>query len=627
MKPPQQPVIPAIVLSLLVNTAVRAGEPVDKDLIPEARTVLKVLESQYGKKTLSGSTSGVAGWILESTGRQLAIQGFDLSGWNSPTWGKTYTPVVENTIESVKAWWQKGGIVQMQFHWKNPTRPDGSAWAGLPPARGTGPVDVGAAVTPGTPVHAALMADLKKNADYLQKLADARVPVLWRPFHEIDGGWFWWTDKETPENTAKLWRQMYDYLVKERKLHNLIWVYSAGVHAGGYKQLVRKEKSEETLQGEIAFRQRYYPGADYVDIAGIDIYPGSGYGQPTEDVYAKAFEIMKQVAPGKMLSMCESGIPLNPDLMAKNGPKWLYNLQWFEGEPEWDRQVYGHDYIVSLDRLPTLTPHHAPPCVRLVAPADGASVAGGSVALRAEAGSRDGTIAKVEFRRLSAAWKNWFLMKEEDKLDAFKTSTPIGEAPAAPFAVNWQDAPAGMHNVIAKVTDSKGAVTYSNIARLTVGLKNLALGKTLTASSKPETAAKAVDGNLFTSWNGERPGGNDRKKGTKKLPAKAEQSQADTPQEQWLAVDLGAEQNVGGVAVSWWKAYARDYRIDVSQDGQTWTAVFNKSGKSEFCGNTDVISIKPVRARHVRLVCSKPGTDWGGYTVYEFGVFESLPTR
>jgi hypothetical protein len=217
-------------------------------------------------------------------------------------------------------------------------------------------------------------------------------------------------------------------------------------------------------------------------------------------------------------------------------------------------------------------------------------------------------------------------MKEEDKLDAFKASTLIGEAPATPFVVNWQDAPAGIHNVIAKVTDSKGAVTYSNIARLTVGLKNLALGKTVTASSKPETAAKAVDGNLFTSWNGERPGGKDGKKGTKKSPAKAEQSQADTPQEQWLAVDLGAEQNVGGVAVSWWKAYARDYRIEISSDGQTWKDVFHEPKKSEFSGNTDEISFKPVRARHVRLVCTKPGTDWGGYTVYEFGVFELLST-
>ena len=600
-------------IALLSLTAVYAGEPVDKDLIPEARTVWKYLQSVYGKQTLSASTSGTAGWIQEATGRLPAIQGFDLSGWNSPTWGKTYTPVVENTIVGVQAWWQKGGIVQMQFHWKNPTRPDGSAWAGLPPGRGTGPVDVGAAVTQGTPVYNALMDDLRKQADYLQKIADARVPVLWRPFHEIDGGWFWWTDKEQPENTAKLWRQMYDYLVKERKLHNLIWVYSAGVHAGGYKQLVKREGREETLDGEIAFRKRSYPGAAYVDIAGIDIYPGSGYGPPTEDAYPKAFQIMQQVAPGKMLAMCESGVPLNPDLMAKDGPKWLYNLQWFEGEPDWDRTFYGHDYIVTFDELPTLTPHHAPPVVRLTAPVDGANSA---VLFRAEALSRDDAIAKVEFSRIPGAWKNWFIEKSEQRANA----ELIGEATAAPFVFEWKNAPAGFYNIVARATGKKGATAESNVARVSVGLTNLALGKTVTASSKTEAAAKAVDGSLFTAWSGDKPGGgmSAAKKGAPKIP--------DAPSEQWLAVDLGAAQTVGGVAVSWWKAYARDYRIEVSSDGQSWKVVFHEPKKSEFCGNTDVIRFPPVQARHVRLVCTKPGTDWGGYTVYELGVYASLPT-
>jgi beta-mannanase len=76
------------------------------------------------------------------------------------------------------------------------------------------------------------MRDLKGHADYLEQLAKARVPVLWRPLHEIEGGWFWWTDSEKPENTAALWRFMFDYFTKERKLHNLIWVYAAALRCG-----------------------------------------------------------------------------------------------------------------------------------------------------------------------------------------------------------------------------------------------------------------------------------------------------------------------------------------------------------------------------------------------------------
>jgi len=599
-----KPIVVAIAAFSCV--AAFALEPVDKELIPEARRVLDYLESQYGKKTLSASTSGVAGWVLETTGRQPAIIGFDLSGWNSPTWGRTYTPVVEKTIADVQAWWQKGGLVQMQWHWKNPMLTNGSAW--VAPPKGTGPFNIAAAVTPGSAEHKAFMADLARHADYLQKLADARVPVLWRPFHEIDGGWFWWTDKETPENTARLWRQMYDYLVKERKLHNLIWVYSAGVHAGGYKQFVKKQGQTETLEGEIAFRRRYYPGAEYVDIAGIDIYPGADYGPPSEDVYPRAFQIMQAVAPGKMLAMCESGVPLNPDRMAECGPKWLYNLQWFEGDPAWDRKFYTHEYIISFDELPVFTPHHTPPVVWLATPSDGAT---NVVTLRAEAISRDSEIARVEFRNIVGPWKNWFIEKPEARAD----TTLLGEVTAPPFQFEWKDAPAGFHNIVARATDKKGASAESNIARVSVGLTNLALGKTVTASSKPETAANAVDGNLFTAWASEKPG---------RKPARKDVPPMEVPTEQWLAVDLGAEQTIGGVSVSWWKAYAREYRIEVSSDGQAWKEVFHQPKKSEFCGNTDLVRFASVKARHVRLFCVRPGVDWGGYTVYELGVYASI---
>jgi beta-mannanase len=57
-----------------------------------------------------------------------------------------------------------------------------------------------------------------------QQLANACVHVLWRTLHEIDSGWFSWTDGKHPENTAALWRMMLDYFVKERKLSNLIRV-------------------------------------------------------------------------------------------------------------------------------------------------------------------------------------------------------------------------------------------------------------------------------------------------------------------------------------------------------------------------------------------------------------------
>ena len=339
-----------IVLVLVFVMAASAIEPADKDLIPEGRAVLEHLGSIYGNKTLAGiSGTKNAEAIRRECGKDPAIVAIDLSGWNSPTWGKTYTPVVQNYINAAIACWQKGSIVTMQFHWKHPGKTNGTAWVGKhgknPPS---GPFDMAGACKAGTEANRQFMDDLAKHADYLQQLADAKVPVLWRPFHEIDGGWFWWTDRENPENTAEMWRQMFNFLVKKRNLHNLIWVYSAGLHPSS--------KGKDVTQ--IAYRKRFYPGDAYVDISGIDIYPNSyyGWGKPQEDTYQKAFDIMKQVTPNKMLALCEGEAIPNPDRMSEDGPRWLYCLPWWgpgKNHPaEWIQKTYTHDFVLTRDELP-----------------------------------------------------------------------------------------------------------------------------------------------------------------------------------------------------------------------------------------------------------------------------------
>lgn len=340
-----------LALTLASATSAWAIEPADAALIPEARAVLDYLESIYGRKVLAGanSRSGIEG-VRKATGKEPAIATFDLSGWNSPPWGESYRGVVQNTVNAAKEWSAKGGIVTMQLHWIHPSNPDGSAWLAKHGRKtASAPFDFAAALTPGTKVHQALMRDLEGHAEYLQQLADARVPVLWRPYHEIEGGWFWWTDPEKPENTAALWRLMFDYFVRERQLHNLIWVYSAALRCG---------KGKDGL-ANVDTRKRFYPGAAYVDIAGIDIYPNGplGLGEPQEDTYAQSFAVMQQVAPGKMLALCECRAIPNPDRMAASGPKWLYALPWWSGgknnPDEWLQRTYGHPLMVTRDALPS----------------------------------------------------------------------------------------------------------------------------------------------------------------------------------------------------------------------------------------------------------------------------------
>lgn len=339
----------AAIIVLLAGSAVRGAQPVNSDLIPEARAVLDYLTSVYGKKVLVGQQgSGNVEQAFKAAGLQPAILGEDLCGWSKRRWDEVYQRNQQKTLDRVKQWSRDGGLVSLSWHWPNPLQ-EGGDFAHTQP-KGDQRPDIGKLVTPGTPEYQAMMEDLRRHADGLQQLCDARIPVLWRPLHEIEGGWFWWTDAKIPENTAKLWRIMFDYLTRDRKLNNFIWVYSAALTA---------DKGKEGCVA-IERRRRFYPGDQYVDIAGIDIYPNGWWGWKDyrEDTYQRAFDIMSQVTPGKMLALCEcQGFP-DPDMLAKQGPRWLYCLPWWVGKdakhnpPDWVKQVYPRDLLITRDKLP-----------------------------------------------------------------------------------------------------------------------------------------------------------------------------------------------------------------------------------------------------------------------------------
>jgi hypothetical protein len=339
------------VLSLVAfasSIGTQAFKPADPNLISEGRRVLAYLHSIYGEKVIYGQSTntglGIGDWpnaiaMYQSSGKYPALLSIDLYGWNPPHWGDSYKGVVQGYVTDARRWWQeKHGLVTMQYHWGNPLIADGTAWLDNP--KGAPHVDVGQLVTPGTAENKAAMQDLARTADYLQQLANAHVPILFRPLHEIDGGWFWWTDRAKPENTAALFRMIYDYLVKDRKLHNLIWVYSAG-----------------DTKDPADYRKRFYPGAQYVDIAGIDIYSQQVGQDYHSDAYQNWYDLMLQVAPGKMLALCECDCVPSPSVMAARGPKWLYCLPWWapgkDNPPDWVKLVANDKLMITLDKLPS----------------------------------------------------------------------------------------------------------------------------------------------------------------------------------------------------------------------------------------------------------------------------------
>ena len=144
--------------------------------------------------------------------------------------------------------------------------------------------------------------DLEKLADYMKPISDAGIPVIWRPFHEASGGWFWWGSKE-PEVYKQLWQMMYEYLIKERKLNNLIWVWTSD----------SKGNDEE-----------WFPGNEYVDIIGRDLYNVSDV-----DEFVNEFYNLAEKYPNMMIALTECGSVSNISDMWEAGAKWAWFMPWY----------------------------------------------------------------------------------------------------------------------------------------------------------------------------------------------------------------------------------------------------------------------------------------------------------
>jgi mannan endo-1,4-beta-mannosidase len=175
--------------------------------------------------------------IHAKTGKWPALVGFDYADFSrgSLTW--------ETPNRVATEYWNQGGLITISAHLYNPANPQGG---GL---RDSG-VDLKTLLAEDTETRKRWTGELDMLAEGLQELQKAGVVVLWRPFHEMNGGWFWWGAKD-PDAFIAVWRHMFDYFTNTKKLNNLLWVY--GPNHG-----------QRTAA--------YYAGDRYVDIVGLDAY-------------------------------------------------------------------------------------------------------------------------------------------------------------------------------------------------------------------------------------------------------------------------------------------------------------------------------------------------------------------
>ncbi|MEC4005474.1 glycosyl hydrolase [Flavobacterium sp. SUN052] len=230
--------------------------------------------------------------IKDVTGDYPGIYGWDLGG----TEHKSDTDIDGVPFVKMKQWikeiYDRGGVSTMSWHMDNPFTGK-NAWDTTPNSF--------ASILPNGSKHELYKSWLDNSVKFFLSLkgSDGKpIPILYRPFHELTGNWFWWCkNNATPEQFKEVWKFTVDYY-KSKGVHNLLYVYNTSM----------VKSREEFLE--------YYPGADYADIISFDNYE---YNDPTKDNSfvennLKLFEILDQIAKeqNKLTAFAEVGYEAIP---------------------------------------------------------------------------------------------------------------------------------------------------------------------------------------------------------------------------------------------------------------------------------------------------------------------------
>ncbi len=236
--------------------------------------------------------------VKETCGDYPAVMGFELGDLEIGKAKNLDGVPFDRMRNEIKAQHRRGGIVEISWHPNNPATGK-NAWdpEGKPVAK----------ILPGGQLSKEFAKRMKRVATFLASLRDDRgqlIPVIFRPWHEMGGGWFWWGKNSC---TTEQYKQLYVYtyqFMKRQGLNNLVWGFSP--NAG--------DASLET----------YYPGDRYVDLIGVDLYDFDGkaenYSQNVHRELSRLTEMGK--SHKKLIALTETGsqqLPIN---------HWFSSVLW-----------------------------------------------------------------------------------------------------------------------------------------------------------------------------------------------------------------------------------------------------------------------------------------------------------
>lgn len=270
----------------------------------------KAVLSAQQESTWMGSPDYEIDYIRNKTEKSPVIKGFDYMN-------DDFEGVNKRAVE----WHEKGGIVTICWHC-------GSSFSGeWSDCMNSAVEDWEKMLTEGTEEYEAMINGMDKAAKALKELCEKDIPVLWRPFHEFDGTWFWWS-KGSAEDFKKMWQIMYERYTDYWKLDNLIWVC-------GFSD-----------QGEDS--KQWYVGDEFCDIIGADTY--------NIELNKKLYKKMKAITKApKPLCLHECGTnPTETDL--KDTP-WSFFMTWHteyltdNNTDEALKALYNSEFIITLDEV------------------------------------------------------------------------------------------------------------------------------------------------------------------------------------------------------------------------------------------------------------------------------------
>ena len=310
-------------------------KPVNPNATQKACVLLDYLYATAGNGIITGQHTQTnpmeeISYIEKLTGNSPKLRGFELLAY-SPNINyedaskDCLTEVYENknTLDTALQWAKETeGIVTFSFHWFSPLGGRDKSFY----AEHTD-FDAAKILEADSEERKAFFHDMDVIAEELKKFQEADIPVLWRPFHESDGTWFWWGAKG-PSVAKELYKLMYEHYTNVHHLDNLLWVWNCRTNDG-------------------------YPGDEYVDVISVDIY----LPEYTPTDYAAEYEALRrETTTTKVAALAEVGYMPAIHMLEKSRIPWAYYMTWSKefciGEQYNSvttlKAMYQSDYAITL---------------------------------------------------------------------------------------------------------------------------------------------------------------------------------------------------------------------------------------------------------------------------------------